>query len=247
MTGTRRLIVAIHNVAPATLPECRGLRGIVEEVLGPVPVSLLVVPRYHGDARWTAPARSWLQWREGRGDEIVLHGLDHLDRRGGDGGEFHPGLGAAGIGRRLREAVEALGHQGLEAHGFIAPAYLHPAILDAGCDATGLEWWATRGRLRAPGVVEHLPSLGLGASTAARRVLSPAAARLAATVLAPCAAVRLDLHPADLRHPRLTAAIRPLLIALARQWRIPARHRDLLHPPARAATASRRREVLVRR
>jgi predicted deacetylase len=229
-TTARRLVVSIHDVAPATLAECRALRALVEDALGPVPVSLLVVPRYHGTATWTAAARSWLRWRADRGDEIVLHGLEHRGPGGADGAEFGRALTPAAAALRLREARDALARQDLDAEGVIAPAYLQPPAFDAACAAAGLRWWATRTALHSPGRTVRLPSVALRASTAARRALSPAAARLAARALAPADAVRLDLHPADLRHVRLAASLRPLLLTLWRQHRTPARHADLLRP-----------------
>lgn len=240
--AVRRLVVSIHDVAPATLRECRALRALVDDTLGPVPVSLLVVPRYHGDPVWSASARGWLGWRADRGDEIVLHGLDHLDHRGADGGEFARLRSPAAAGGRIREALAILGDQGLTALGFVAPAYLHPSTLDVACDAAGLDWWATRGQLRRAGWMLALPSIGLGASTAARRALSPPAARIAAHALATAPAVRLDLHPADLRHARLAATVAPLLATLAGQGRTALRHRDLLdlHAPGGGRAPHRR-------
>ncbi len=41
------LVVSIHDVAPATADAARRLRGLVTRCAGEVPVSLLVVPRYH--------------------------------------------------------------------------------------------------------------------------------------------------------------------------------------------------------
>jgi hypothetical protein len=52
-------------------------------------------------------------------------------------------------------------------------------------------------------------------------------ARAAARALARVPAVRLDLHPADLRHPRLAAAGRDLLERLLSQGRRPATHAAL--------------------
>jgi hypothetical protein len=69
--------------------------------------------------------------------------------------------------------------------------------------------------------------LGLGASTPSKRMLSPAAVRAAAGAFALAPAVRLDLHPADLRHPRLASAGRDLLERLLSQGRRPVTHAAL--------------------
>jgi hypothetical protein len=58
-------------------------------------------------------------------------------------------------------------------------------------------------------------------------MLSPAAVRAAAGAFALAPAVRLDLHPADLRHPRLASAGRDLLERLLSQGRRPVTHAAL--------------------
>lgn len=88
----------------------------------------------------------------------------------------------------------------------------------------GLRWWATRAALAWEGGRRALPSIGVGASTAARRALSPAATRAAARGLARAPVVRLDLHPADLRHLRLARAGRKVLELLLSQDRFPVTH-----------------------
>lgn len=225
---TRRMVVSIHDVAPATLAECRALREIVADVLGSGAVSMLVVPCYHGTRYWTPAARDWVRRCADEGDEIVLHGLEHRNHRGLDGAEFPRTMSSSEARRTLEDGRLALERIGLSAHGFIAPAYLHPAVLDAGCEAVGFRWWATRGELRTPGRTTRVPSLGLGASTPLRRILSPTAAGVGVRLVTSTDAIRVDLHPADLHYPRLRTAVRALILALSRQGRDPVCHRDLL-------------------
>ena len=206
----KALVVSIHDVAPSTINEAREWRARVAELVAG-PVSLLLVPRYRGRDSWrSGPARGWARERAADGDEIVLHGWSHVRADGRDGGVISEGLD------ELRLA-------GLAPEGYIAPAYGRPS----GAGDPGLAWWATRGALAWDGGRRRLPSLGLGASTAPRRALSPAAARTAAQALAHARAVRLDLHPADLRHPRLAAAGRDLLERLLSQGRRPLTHAAL--------------------
>lgn len=221
-------MIALHDVAPSTIEETARWRAIVAG-LTREPVSLLVVPRYVGRDSWRAgPAPRWLRARTGAGDEAVLHGYSHLSVDGRDGRELasrDPGA----IAELIREGVGELDAAGILADGFIAPSYAHPASTGAACRAAGLGWWATRTTLSdGRGEPIRLPSIGLGASTAPRRALSPAGARAAAMLLARAPLVRLDLHPADLRHPRLERAGRALLATLLDQGRIPLRHADLL-------------------
>ena len=69
--------------------------------------------------------------------------------------------------------------------------------------------------------------MSLGASTELRRRLSPTGARAAARALASAPALRLDLHPADLRHARLAAAGIDLIELLLDQGRRPVTHESL--------------------
>ena len=227
------LVVAIHDVAPSTLDEVGRWREL-SAALVPAPVSLLAVPRYHGRDSWRAgPARGWLRRRAEQGDEIVLHGYAHMRPGGRDGRELagRPGREIAEV---IRDGLDEMARAGIATDGFIAPSYAHPHAVDACCRRAGIGWWATRWTLSSPRGSRPLPSLGLGASTTGRRLLSPAAARIAARALASAPAVRLDLHPADLRHPRLARAGRALLETLLDQGRHPVTHRELDATPRAA-------------
>jgi uncharacterized protein len=227
----RGLVIALHDVAPATAGESARWRDLVAERT-PGPVSLLVVPRYHGGPGWRAgPGLRWLRERDAAGDEPVLHGYAHLDRAGHDGAELR-GRPPRDIGARVREGRAELGEAGLDARGFIAPAYAHPPAADRACRAAGLAWWATRLTLRGPGATRPLPSIGLGASTPLVRRVSPPAARAAARALVHAPVVRLDLHPADLRHRALARTGLELLDILLAQGRRPLTHAALTDPPA---------------
>jgi predicted deacetylase len=160
-----------------------------------------------------------------RGDELVLHGYSHLRRDGREGAELS-GRTPWEVRTAIGEGLAELRAAGLAPAGFIAPAYSRTR--DGPCRAAGLDWWATRSSLRWDGGRRRLPSLGLGAATGARRILSPPAARAAARLLAAAPVVRLDLHPADLRHRRLAAAGRELLARLLVQGRAPVTHAALV-------------------
>ncbi len=228
MSGLRSLVVSIHDVAPATLGEAIAVRATVDAIAGPVPVSLLAVPRYHGQA-WHDGAAQWLRDRVERGDEAVLHGLVHMDEGRRDGAEFARRDSVGDTIARLAFAHAELRGLGVHAAGFVAPAYAHPPALGAALATSGLEWWATRNRLvTAAGASLALPSVGLGASTLLKRALSPAGAATMARALARAPRVRLDLHPADMRHRRLTDAVDRLLTLLMEQGRTLRTHGDLV-------------------
>ena len=72
--------IAVHDVAPATLAECREMFAMLDDV-GARPLSLLVVPYYHYRSvalREPAFVRA-MEARVARGDELVLHGYFHID------------------------------------------------------------------------------------------------------------------------------------------------------------------------
>lgn len=233
-------MISLHDVAPSTIEATAAWRTAVAE-LTDEPVSLLAVARYRGRDSWrSGPARSWVCGQGELGDEVVLHGYSHLDRAGRDGREL-AGRGPAAIVSLIGTGLAELRAAGFACEGFIAPAYAHPAITDACCRAAGLSWWATRRVLRADGWALRLPSIGLGASTATRRALSPLATRAAARLLSRAPVVRLDLHPADLRHPHLERAGRELLELLLDQGRRPVTHGGLRPGCAGAACAHRQR------
>ena len=244
----RTAIISIHDVAPHTLPQVVELRAIVGALAGPVPIALLVVPRYHGDGEWCREAREWLRAAAARGDEIVLHGYEHQSPDGTDGAEFCRHTPRAAASARLAAALQCLADLGIETEGFIAPAYAHPAVLThALCDRQ-LAWWATRTRLHAGPRTRRVPSIGLGASTAVRRTVTPALARAALQLVRPAPAVRLDLHPADLVHPGLRPAVGALITGLLAQERRAATHRDLIAsagapPPTRHTSRRWAREA----
>ncbi|MCB0880996.1 MAG: DUF2334 domain-containing protein [Thermoleophilia bacterium] len=229
----RSLVVSIHDVAPATRDECHALRVIVRGVAGDVPVSLLAVPRYHGE-QWDRATTEWLRARVREGDEPVVHGLVHQDGRGRDGAEFGRRDSLGDTIARLSFAVAEVRALGVHPEGFVAPAYAHPDALERALRTSGLRWWATRGRLTGRAGRVALPSVGLGASTRTRRVGSVLTAPLAARAMAAAPRARLDLHPADLHHPSLARSVRPLLEALLGQGRVVVTHarlRDEQAPP----------------
>lgn len=222
----KALVIAVHDVAPSTLAEAAEWRSLVAD-LTDGPVSLLVVPRYGGRDSWrSGPAPGWIRARADAGDETVLHGYSHLAPDGRDGREL-AGRDPLTIAALIHDGASEMRGAGLHADGFIAPSYVHPAAADASCRSEGLRWWATRTSLRSRGGARRLPSLSLGASGAGRRALSPAVARAAARALAGAPAVRLDLHPADLRHARLERGGRDLLERLLDQGRHPVTHAAL--------------------
>lgn len=77
---SRYLVVAMHDVTPATWPACSVLLSALDEVC-PVPKSLLVIPNFHRGPTARSSERFCRVMTEHveQGDELVLHGYTHLD------------------------------------------------------------------------------------------------------------------------------------------------------------------------
>lgn len=226
------VVFSIHDVAPQTLPAVGELTRMVRAAAGPVPVSLLVVPRYHGRDAWSTSARDWLRAAADRGDEIVLHGYEHQTAQGVDGAEFARHMSDAAVRARLALALQRLDALDLRADGFIAPAYVHPAVLTRALHTSPVGWWATRSALHTRTGRRRVWSFGVGASTPVRRAASPRAARAALRLTARAPSVRLDLHPADIGHPLLRRTVVDLLAGLVDQGRDATVHGALVTPDA---------------
>ncbi|MGE0027876.1 MAG: DUF2334 domain-containing protein [Thermoleophilia bacterium] len=223
----RALVVAIHDVSPSTAGAADRLRRLAA-ARSDGPASLLVVPRAGGSESWRhGPARGWLAGRLAVGDELVLHGHTHRDRRGRDGGELR-GRTAAGVRDVVTSGADELAGAVGRPEGFIAPSYAGGPGLGRAVGDAGLVWWASRLRLHWPGGARPLPAIGPGASRPLRRALSPPALRAAVASVAPLPCVRLDLHPADLRHPALLDAAMGALDALLAQDRRVSVHGELI-------------------
>ena len=214
------LCVSIHDVAPATWDECARLAQALRSVAD-IPLSWLVVPRYHERVGDEAAMRAGLDAALARGDELVLHGYTHLDTERQAGGmrerfvrgvytrsegEFSA-LAAAEARRRIELGLDWFRARGWPAAGFVAPAWL----LGEGAWEVLPEFnfayttTFTRFHLLREGRSVFAPSLVYTARNRSGRALSPIAASLATPLLARAPLMRLSLHPPDVRHPRLLA------------------------------------------
>jgi len=239
MTGERpsRLAVALHDVEPATFERCALIRDWLEDH-GVDRVTLLVIPApdLHPFHDRRPELAVWLSERRRAGDAVAQHGFQHRQVRNGTGARqvlagWQGGRAAEFVGlddEETRRAVDAgrrvLRLAGVEARGFVAPAYAYTGALHASL-APHFEWWATLHRLhRDHGAQSTVaPALCLGTSTRFKRLVSPALVRAASVVAGPV--LRLDLHPADLDHPRHIIAVEKVLRGARR--RVPVTYDDL--------------------
>lgn len=220
------IAVALHDVEPRWALRCAAIRAWLAE-RGADRVTLLAIPAARGrPLRGHPELTRWLGERAAAGDAIAQHGFTHERSRvarwprrtlanwqGGAAAEF-PGLDARAAAARVAAGRAVLRGAGLECQGFVAPGYAYTSALRRELRRLGL-WSAdllgvtTRtGRL-------HCPAVTLGASTPAKRLLSPPFVRLAGG--SDGRLLRLDVHPADFDHPRHVAALDLVLAAQRRR------------------------------
>ena len=216
MTTTRRLCVVLHDVAPATWPACVRVLDALQRI-GDFPVTLLAVPRYHGEARDAAFER-WLCERAARGDEVALHGYTHLDERRprnpldwlrrrcytrGEA-EFWD-LPFDEAARRLDAGVQWLRSLGLPPAGFVAPAWLLGPEGWRALRGQPFDYTCTLRRFYLLPERHALACRGQVYSTASawRRGASLLWNAALARLQRRRPVVRLELHPGDAQHPRL--------------------------------------------
>jgi len=225
----KALCVSIHDVAPATWPACQRLLNAIHEVAD-IPLTLLVVPCYHGHDRPDPGCEAMLAALLARGHELALHGYRHLDSgppasdwrkrwlRGvytRNEGEFSA-LSAAQSRILLALGLEWFGRRGWPVEGFVPPAWLlgsgaWQALREAPFSYT-TTW--THFHLLSPARRIWSPSLVYTARNRSGRQLSPRVAVAQAACMGAAGLVRLGLHPADAAHPALLRHAQHLLGAL---------------------------------
>jgi uncharacterized protein len=223
MRPARTIAVALHDIEPATFERCALIRDWLDDH-GVDRVTLLVIPArdLHPLAERSPEMIDWLGQRRQLGDAIAQHGFQHLQLRRAawprrmlaavpsrDAAEF-VGLDAGETRRAVDAGWRVLKLAGIEPAGFVAPAYAYtPALRETLADR--FTWWAGLLRLHralaADGRAAELvaPALTLGTSGPLRRTLSPSLLRTGALLSGQT--LRLDLHPADLQHPRHMLAL----------------------------------------
>jgi predicted deacetylase len=219
-TGT--IAVSLHDVEPATFERCALIRDWLEDH-GVDRATLLVIPApdLHPFHDRRPEMAEWLEERRRAGDAIAQHGFQHRQLRraapgrqllaraqGGAAAEF-VGLDGDETRRAVLAGRRVLRLAGIQPRGFVAPAYAYtPALRET--VASMFDWWAGFGRLHRAGSASTVaPALTLGTSTRMRRWTSPWVVRAGAAMSGDL--LRLELHPADLDHPRCVAAVEKVL------------------------------------
>jgi predicted deacetylase len=153
-----RLVISVHDVAPATATQSRGWLAEVDR--RGVSAPLLVIPgRWRSQCLYSdAGFAEFLRERVAGGDDVVQHGWDHTAGPDSAGwravsgrvlargaGEF-AALSSGGATVRLEAGRRVLEDVGLETVGFTAPGWLHsPGTMTA---LRALGYWYTTDHAR---------------------------------------------------------------------------------------------------
>jgi predicted deacetylase len=201
------IAVSLHDVEPATFERCALIRDWLND-LGVDRVTLLVIPApdLHPFHDRRPDLAEWLDECSRAGDAVAQHGFHHPRERRG---EF-VGLDGAETRRAVLAGRRVLKLAGIQPRGFVAPGYAYTNALRETL-ATTFDWWAGFGRLHrsAGGATTTAPALALGTSSALKRWSSPRVLRAGALLSGEL--LRLELHPADLDHPRHVGAVEKVL------------------------------------
>lgn len=227
--NSKALCVSIHDVAPATWPACQQLLRAIRDVAD-IPVTLLVVPCYHGSDRRDSGYEAMLSALLARGHELALHGYRHLDYgppASGLGerwlrgvytrheGEF-AALNAAQSAVLLALGLEWFGRRGWPVDGFVPPAWLLGSGAWLALRQAPFAYTTTWSHFHLLGPARRIwsPSLVYTARNRSGRQLSPRVAAAQAACMGAAGLVRLGLHPADAGHPGLLRHAQDLVAAL---------------------------------
>lgn len=220
----RLLSVVLHDVAPATWERCERVIECVRAV-GPLPITLLAVPRYHHQPQDPAFER-WLDAARRAGDELALHGythsddsvprgwFDHVKRRWYTAGEGEfAALSRHEAGVRLRAGMRWFRHHGWPLRGFVAPAWLLSRGTWEALDELRFDYTCTLGSVVTLPERRVLRSQSIVYSTRAawRRALSLPWNAAVARSQRHRPLLRFELHPGDAEHASIRASWMGLL------------------------------------
>jgi predicted deacetylase len=215
------LCVSIHDVAPATWPDCLRLVQAIRAVAD-IPLTWLVVPHYHFRPERSAAMEAGLDAALARGDELALHGYSHLDteaERGGlrarflrnvytrREGEF-AALSHNEARRRIELGLDWFRERGWTPTGFVPPAWLLGEGAWQALRESPFAYTTTFSHFHCLGGQEAIaplrsPSMVYAARNRSGRWLSPRVADATAAMLAHSPLLRFSLHPPDARYPEL--------------------------------------------
>lgn len=207
---SRQLVVSVHDVAPQTRPRVARLLDLLAAI-GVERRSLLVIPNFQGQGSLDVHDDfcAWLRERRQQGDEIVLHGYEHIGvgRPRNAGEHFRNRWFTQGEGEflsleydaafdRIARGKAMMERAGLHPRGFVAPAWL---VNEGGLRAArDLGFQYTNSYLTVGDLARHrthwVPSLVFGPGHL-NEDLGIALQRRLSRLLAGRPAIRVVLHP----------------------------------------------------
>jgi predicted deacetylase len=218
MSSQQHLCVSIHDVAPDTWPACQQLLQALRAVAA-APVSLLVVPAYHGQLQRAVSYEHALERLLGQGHELVLHGYRHRDsgpppRHWRERfarhvmteceGEF-AAIDAGEARHLLHQGLAWFGQRRWPVHGFVAPAWLMGPGAWQAVQEFAFAYTTTRSHfhLLQPRLARRAPSLVFASRNVLGRIVSLPRTSVLARAARQAPLVRLCLHPRDAQSPLL--------------------------------------------
>ena len=244
----------MHDVAPATWPLCARLIAEMD-ALGPIPLTLLVVPWFHRGQRMEEDPEfvHAINRRRDRGDEIALHGYTHRDEEPVESnpyaflmrrfytcgeGEF-AAVSQEQAHRRISEGLQRMRKLGWTPAGFVAPAWLLSSGARVALSTLPLAYTSGLDAFyRLPDFTRvATPTLVYSSRSGWRRTASCVrnASLFGRSGNAPL--LRFALHPADAAHPGLAAQIRQLIARALESRQAMTKHGWLLRTATTAAAA----------
>lgn len=200
-------------MAPRTLASCRKIADALEAMDPALPLTLLVVPCYHGERELTREYVDWIEQRLARGDVLALHGYTHRDeapapRTIGKGlqrrvytageGEF-AALARDEAIERIERGRAWFDERGWPVQGFVAPAWLvSSGTWEAlACFDFLYTTTLTRFHLLDRGIALRAPTVVYSTRSAWRRMASRSWNAVLAQATRGLPLVRVGFHPVD--------------------------------------------------
>lgn len=246
--GGRKLIISFHDLHPGSWECCRRFLERCRSY-GANALSLLLVPRYHGQPPFTENRAfvRWLNKVSDRGYEICLHGYYHKAENISGGfkermvakyytnreGEFYQ-LSTKTAQQRVSDGLHLLNQAKLPVYGFTAPAWL---ISDAARQVlieSGFLYHTLWGRVELLQAGSSVPASTLVYSSRSvpHRAISRAWIPFFHRRNRKASILRLAVHPSDFRYRAVEDRIYALLEE-ALQTRTPSTYLDLIPEASR--------------
>lgn len=229
----KQLQLTVHDVSPAHEDTLRKIHSAICE-LGVVRYSMLVIPDYHGE--WPLDEfPDFCRWLRGlKGVEMVLHGYMHEAGRAPAGiadrirssfftrgeGEFLT-LDEKAAEQLLLDGRETLKRNlGIEARGFVAPAWLYSTGTISALAATGFIFAENRKRIwdpRTGRTILRIPVVNYAGGGYVKKSLAAFWVLVSGMLLSCSETVRFAIHPCDFQSDVMRRAVQKRLKALL--WR----------------------------